>query len=171
MNRSRGSEEEGKGREGKRKRTPPVALAGGKARAFRHLCPVVPSNGRAFEAGTTRIRAIKSVFGSLVKKRLWVGPSLGREPNCLAASILFVEVEEMALFYCAEILLARDELGQASPRSESSSTVASFATSESSNYCAPDSLYDSASTRIPVLQVRVLEHSVPVTFKYENRCS
>ena len=120
-----------------------MALAGGKARAFRHLCPVVPSNGRAFEAGTTRIRAIKSVFGSLVKKRFWVG----RESNCLAASILFVEVEEMALFYCAEILLARDELGQVSPRSESSSTVALFATSESSNYCAPDSLHDSASIR------------------------
>ena len=50
-----------------------MALAGGKARAFRHLCPVVPSNGRAFEAGTTRIRAIKSVFGSLVKKRFLSG--------------------------------------------------------------------------------------------------
>jgi len=137
MNRSRGSEEEGK-----RKRTPLWLWQGGKREHFVICVQWSPSNGRAFEAGTTRIRAIKGVFGLLVKKRFWVG----RESNCLAVFILFVEVEEMALFYCAEILLARDDLGQVSPRSESSSTVALFATSESSNYCAPDSLHDSAST-------------------------
>jgi len=68
--------------EGKRKKkNTPVALAGGgKERAFRHLCPVVPSNGRAPKAGTTRIRAIESVFDLLKKgltsTRRWDGESI-----------------------------------------------------------------------------------------------